>query len=133
MSLGSTYAEDLSLDACYGSGKASGWPGTVYVRLYVGNPMSGGSELTGAGGYAAIAVTNNSTNWPNASGGAKVNGVTFTFPTSTAAWSGNPTYFWLTDSTPNLLDGGPLTGPIIVPSSGYVVSFAGGAIAITAT
>jgi hypothetical protein len=137
MSLGSTYAEDISLDSNYGSGKASNWAGTIYLRLYIGNPTAGGTELTSAGGYAAIAIANTGasvgTNWPNASGGQKINGTVFTFPTSTGAWSANPTYFWLTDSTPNLLDGGPLSGPVIVPGSGYIVSFAAGAIVITAS
>lgn len=133
MSLGSVYAQNLSLDSCYGSSHASIWPSTIVMRLYVGDPTAGGVELSSQGGYAAASVANNSTYWPNASGGQQTNGTTITFPTSTAQWSGNPTYFWLTDSVPNLLDGGPLSTPIVVPGAGYVISFPPGSIIIQAT
>ncbi len=62
--------------------------GTVYVALYTTAPDDagvGGTEVSG-GAYARVAVTNNATNWPAASGGAKSNGVAVTFPQATAAW-----------------------------------------------
>lgn len=131
MSLGSVTAKDASLDACYGDNASSVWPSTVYLRLYNTNPTLGGTELSG-GGYAAVAVTNNSDNWPDASAGQKMNGETFSFPTSTGAWSAAATYFWLTDSDFNLLDGGPLSVAVQVVDAGYLVEFPEGSVIITA-
>jgi hypothetical protein len=133
MALGSTLAQNLALDACYGSSHASVWPATLYLRLYNGNPMTGGTELTGAGGYAPVAMVNDSTHWPNASGGQKSNGVTLAFPTSSGAWSSAATYFWLTDGTGNLLDGGPLTLSIAVTGAGWNVQFPANSIQILST
>jgi hypothetical protein len=45
----------------------------------------GGTEVTG-GAYARKAVTNNATNFPAASGGAKSNGVEIAFVEATASW-----------------------------------------------
>jgi len=68
-------------------------PATVYFALYSVTPSDsgGGTELvTGTSpGYARVAVTNNTTNFPNASAGAKTTGADITFPTNTsggAAW-----------------------------------------------
>lgn len=64
-------------------------PTTVYVGLFTVAPADagGGTECSG-GGYARAAVTNNSTNWPAASGttALKANGTSVTFPLCTAAW-----------------------------------------------
>jgi hypothetical protein len=62
-------------------------PATVYVALFTAAPTDsgGGTEVTG-GSYARAAVTNNATNWPAASGGAKSNGTTITFATPTGSW-----------------------------------------------
>ncbi len=62
--------------------------GTLYVALFTTAPDDAGLngvEVSG-GAYARVAVTNNATNWPAASGGAKSNGVAVTFPQATAAW-----------------------------------------------
>lgn len=48
------------------------------------------AEPTATGSYARVAVVNNAANWSAATGSypaTKVNGATFTFPASTAAWS----------------------------------------------
>lgn len=60
---------------------------TVYVALYTVAPTSagGGTEVSG-GSYARVTVTNNATNFPAASGGAKSNGTLLVFPTATADW-----------------------------------------------
>jgi hypothetical protein len=129
--LGSTTGKNEDLDACYGSGHASNWPATVYLRLYSGNPMSGGAELPSTGGYVAQTLTNNSTSFPNASAGQKSNGVAVTF-TATGAWGAVATYWWFTDSSGNLLDGGPLSAPVIVSVSGTAVQFPIGSIVIAA-
>ncbi len=63
-------------------------PATLYVALYTVIPTdasASGTEVTG-GSYARVAVTNNATNWPAASAGAKANGTAITFPAPTAAW-----------------------------------------------
>jgi hypothetical protein len=67
-------------------------PATVYIALFTVSPSDsgGGTEVSTSGtAYARVAVTNNTTNWPNASGTSptsKSNGTTFTFPTATADW-----------------------------------------------
>lgn len=46
------------------------------------------SEVSTGGGtlYDRVEQTNNATNWPASSGGAKANGVAITFPTAGASW-----------------------------------------------
>ena len=102
MTLGSTKAKNLALDASYGSGRASNWPATVYIHLFAGDPTLGAAEI-GSGGYAPISVPNDTAHWPAASGGLKMNGQTENFPTSTGPWSAPATYFWLSDSPTQLL------------------------------
>lgn len=63
-------------------------PATLYVALYTVIPTdanASGTEVTG-GSYARVAVTNNLTNFPAASAGAKANGTAITFPAPTANW-----------------------------------------------
>lgn len=83
----SDYLENAMLDAILGGGS---WtkPGTVYVALYSATPSDsgGGTELSGSG-YARKAVTNDATNFPNASGGAKSNGTEIRFAAASAAWA----------------------------------------------
>ena len=58
-----SYANTV-LDSLFGSGT----PATLYIGLYSAAPDAdgtGGTELSG-GSYARAAVTNNTTNWPNA-------------------------------------------------------------------
>src|SRR3989304_6558665 len=70
----SDFLENELLDHVLGNA-AYAAPATVYFGLYSVGPsdVGGGTELTGSG-YARIAVTNNATNFPAASGGAKSNG-----------------------------------------------------------
>lgn len=88
----SDYLELKVLDAVLGQ-TALPAIATVYVALFSVTPTDagGGTELATATspGYARVAVTNNTTNFPNASAGAKTNGVDITFPVNTsggAAW-----------------------------------------------
>lgn len=125
MTLGSVKGKNISLDACYGSGHASDWPSTVYLHLFAGDPTIGAPEVSG-GGYAPVTITNDSTHWPNAMGGLKVNGISETLPTSTGPWSAPATYFWLTDSATQLL---PPMSPVVtnvgaagVTNAQYVVT-----------
>jgi hypothetical protein len=67
--LGTTYGENAALDAILGASA----PATVYVCFYSAAPTKagGGTEITN---LARKAVTNNSTNFPGASGGVKTTG-----------------------------------------------------------
>ena len=127
--LGSTTAKNEDLDSCYGSGHAASWPATVTMRLYSANPMTGGVEIPTVNGYAGQAITNNTTNFPAASGGQKSNGVAVTFTATGSGWSAVATYWWFTDGSGNLLDGGPLTAPLIM-SGPASVTFPIGSIVI---
>jgi hypothetical protein len=79
--------ENVVLDAILGDGAAASMPDPVYIALFTVMPTddSFGTECTGAS-YARVSLANNSTNWPNASGGQKSNGVAVTFPTLTESW-----------------------------------------------
>lgn len=113
-------------------------PATVYIALFTSAPTDagGGTEVTTAGGtlYARVAVTNNTTNWPNASGTSptsKSNGTTFTFPTAGADW-GTVTSFAIFDasSAGNMLYWATLNANKVV-SNGDTASFSNSTITIT--
>lgn len=82
----SDFLELEVLDHVFGAASYSA-PGTTYIALYTAAPSDsgGGTEVTG-GSYARVAVTNNATNWPAASAGAKANGTVFDFGTASANW-----------------------------------------------
>ena len=77
--------ENTVLDAIYGSTTLYA---TTYIALLVTDPTDAdvGTEVSGSG-YARLLVAQNATNWPNASGGTKSNGVDFTFAAATGAWT----------------------------------------------
>ena len=107
-------------------------PVTVYIALFTAAPSDagGGTEVTG-GSYERLAVTNNATNWPAASAGAKSNGTEFTFVTATANW-GTVVAFGIFDAATlgNLLYWADLTTSKAV-NSGDTAKFAVGDIDIT--
>lgn len=107
-------------------------PATVYIALYTVAPTDagGGTEATG-GSYARVAVTNNATNWPAASAGAKSNGTEIAFPTATANW-GTITAFGILDAAAagNLLYWADLTVNKAV-NSGDTAKFPVGDIDVT--
>jgi hypothetical protein len=85
----SDYSEAKILDQVFG-GTAWTAPSTLYAALYTAAPSDsgGGTEVSG-GSYARVAVTNNTTNFPAATGTSpttKNNGTTITFATATADW-----------------------------------------------
>lgn len=60
---------------------------TEVSNIFAANTFTGAEPSGGA--YARVAVTPNTTNWPNASGGnpaTSQNGAAITFPQSTGAW-----------------------------------------------
>lgn len=126
----SDYLEGKVLDHLLGRTTYTA-PVTVYVALYTSAPTDsgGGTEVSG-GSYARVAVTNNATNWPAASGGSKANGTAITFPEATADW-GTVVAFGLFDAAigGNLLYWGELSQNQAV-NSGSTASFAIGALTI---
>ncbi len=127
----SDYLENELLDHVLGGGDYSR-PATVHVALYTVAPtdVGGGTEVSG-GSYARVAVTNNATNWPAASGGAKANGAEIEFPTASADW-GTVVAFAILDaeSDGNFLYWGDLTANKDV-DNGDTARFAVGELDIT--
>jgi len=85
----SDYLEDVLLDHVLGADAYT--PDTpLFIALYSVAPSDagGGTEFS-AGNYARLSVTNNLTNFPAASGGAKSNGTSFDFPVATGTNWGN--------------------------------------------
>lgn len=127
----SDYLENKVLDHVLGGGDYTR-PSTVYVALYTATPSDsgGGTEVSG-GSYARVSVTNNSTNFPAASSGAKSNGTAFTFPKATADW-GTIVAWSIKDASTsgNTLYWGPVN-PNKVVSTDDTPSFAAGDLDIT--
>jgi hypothetical protein len=127
----SDYLENELLDHVLGNAAYSA-PATVYVALFTSAPTDagGGTEVSG-GSYARVAVTNNDTNWPAASGGAKSNGTEITFPDATADW-GTVVAFAIFDaaSDGNMLYWAELTQSKTV-ATGDTAKFAVGELDVT--
>lgn len=123
MTLLSTDAQDASLDMSYGASKGALAAATHELALFNGDPRTTGTELTSAGGYDRVTVTNNGTNWPGASGGSTVSAPQV-LPTSSGAWSDTATHFVLYDAADGTTawDSGELTEEISIDASGVVVS-----------
>lgn len=111
---------------------------TVYIALSTAaySDAATGSAMTevSGGSYARVAVTNDATNWPAATGtspASKSNGAAFTFPTATAGW-GTVASFYICDASTagNVLYGGDLTASKTV-ASGDTATFAASSITIT--
>lgn len=106
----------------------------AYTDAATGASMT---EVTNANAYARVSQTNNSTNWPAATGTApttKSNGVAVTFPTCTTSTWGTILSAYLVDSATygagNVLYGADLTVTKAV-TVGDTASFAIGAITVT--
>ena len=127
----SDYLELEILDHVLGNAAYTA-PATVYIALYTVAPsdVGGGTEVSG-GSYARVAVTNNATNFPAASGGAKSNGTVITFPTATADW-GTVVAMAILDAAAagNFLYWADLTANKTV-SNGDTASFAVGELDVT--
>lgn len=130
----SDYLEDEILDHVLGGGDYTR-AATVYIALYSEDPDedNSGAELTG-NGYDRVAVTNNATNFPASSGGAKSNGASITFPVATSGDWLEATHFGILDASSggNLLYYGPLTIPKTV-QEGDTAAFAIGELDISET
>lgn len=80
------YTEGKVADEIFGATAFSA-PATLHIGLHSAYPNEAGTgaELSG-NNYSRVAVTNNTTNWPNYSGDTKSNGTTITFPTASGNW-----------------------------------------------
>ena len=128
----SDFLELELLDHVFGNAAYTA-PATLYVSLFTAAPSDtgGGTEVSG-GSYARVAVTNNATNFPAASGGAKSNGTVITFPAPTANW-GTVVAFGIHDaaSAGNLLAWATLTTNRTINSGDGAPKFAIGDLDIT--
>lgn len=109
--MGFTYFLDNKLlDHVFGNTSYS-VPSTLYIGLSTTTPTQSGSNFTepSGNGYARVAVTNNSSNFPPASNGTKSNATAITFPQATGNW-GTVTHFGIFDAATggNLLAWGAL-------------------------
>ena len=130
-----TYLKNKILDYVYS--KAEFTPATtLYMGLSTTTISADGGNITEptGNGYARVAVTNNATNFPAASSGAKSNGVDISFITPTGDW-GEVTDFFLTDAETgdgNFYGGGALASPQTI-NSGNIVTFKAGDLDISLT
>lgn len=127
------FLEDELLDHVW-SNTAFAPAATLYVGLSTTTPADDGTNITepsGGAAYARVAVVNNLTNWPAASGGAKANGTSIDFPTATGSW-GTVTYFFVADAASggNIYGSGALSTAKTI-DSGDTASFAIGDLDIT--
>ncbi len=98
----SDYLEKKLLDHVFG-GSAYTSPATLYFGLATATitDATTGTTVTepSGGSYARVGVTNNTTNFPAASGttATKKNGTVINFPEATASW-GKVTHFFIADA-----------------------------------
>jgi hypothetical protein len=106
---------------------------TVHLALFTAAPTEtgGGTEVSGSG-YSRLAVTNNSTNFPAASGGQKSNGTAFTFPAASGGSWGTVTHwaFMSASTGGDILFFGALASAKTVNNTD-VLSFGVGQLSIT--
>lgn len=107
--------------------------GTWHVALFTASPGSGGSatnEVATGTGYARVAMTNNTTNFPATSALAGANGAAITFPAATGSW-GTITHVGLcastTEGTSDVRHYGALSAPVTI-TNGQTPTFAIGAL-----
>lgn len=126
------FLENELLDHVFGAASYSA-PATLYIGLSTTTITDAGGNITEPAGasYARVAVTNNATNFPAASGGAKANGTAFTFPQATGSW-GTVTDFFISDASSggNILGYGALAVSKAI-SNGDTAAFAIGELDIT--
>jgi hypothetical protein len=134
--LSDTYA-NLVLDLIF-SKATNNAAATYYIGLSSTTPTNTGTNVTepSGGSYARVAVTNNATNFPAATGRAKSNGTVIVFPTATADWAAGAdmTHFVIYDALTagNFVAWGALTTPAPV-LSGTQASFAVGDLDLTSS
>jgi len=128
------FLENELLDHAFG-GADYARPATLYIGLSTTTITDAGANITEPSGnaYARVAVTNNSTNFPAASSGAKSNGAAFTFPQASGSW-GTVTDVFISDASSggNIMAAAVMTDPKTV-GNGDTVSFAIGDLDLALT
>lgn len=134
----SDYAEKKVLDLLFGN-TAFSLAGPLYLALLTDSntqaQRDAGTVTEVAGGsYARVSITQNTTNWPNASGttATKASGAAFTFPSPTGNW-GTVTAWAIYDASSggNLIIHGDLASSRSILSGDGAPSFASGQLSIT--
>lgn len=117
----STYLANKLLDLPAG-GTAYSAPANLFFSLHTGTLTAAGTGTEVSGGsYGRVQVTNNLTNFPAASGGAKSNANAVTWTTATASWGTVVSVgVWDASSAGNLLYYAPITSKTV--DSGDTVS-----------
>lgn len=130
-----TYLANKINDNTFGN-TAYSVPATLYIALFTDSNTptqrnAGTVTETTYTNYARVAVTNNTTNFPNSSAGSKTNGATFTFATCGASGA-TLTAFGVYDASTagNLLAWGDLTASKTV-ANGDTPSFSSGQLTIS--
>ena len=127
----SDFLENELLDHVFGSADYTP-PATVYVALYTTAPSdSGGGVEVSAGGYARVAVANNATQFPAASGGQKSNGQAITFPVATGDWGTVVAFALLDASTSGNFLGWATLGTSKTINTGQAAQFPPSSLVIT--
>lgn len=128
----SDFLENEILDHAFGNAAWSA-PATLYIGLSTTTITDAGGNITQPSGnnYSRVAVTNNATNFPVASGGSKSNGTEITFPTPSGSW-GTVTDFFISDAASggNTLAYGALSASQTV-SAGNIVKFPVGTLTLS--
>lgn len=120
---------NASLDNDYGNNHGDHAPATHYLAFFRDDSYA--TELTRTGGIARIPITNNSTNWPDASGGSKSLGATLTSDTSTGVWAYDATAWALMDAATGGNRGdGDSCDPVSNDVIGTVITVDDGALTI---
>lgn len=116
-----TTAQNACLDALLGDNRGASMPSSFEVALFNGHPLSGGTELTSAGGYVRKVIANTTAIWPAASSGQKVSAI-LTWATPTGAWSDTATHYQLIDAADHTTRyfPGRLVGEVVVDAVGDV-------------
>lgn len=114
-------------------------PGTLYIGLSLQAPGDAGATdtpPTGAYGYARVAKTNNTTNFPTAANRTKTNGTAVTFPTATGGNWGTVTHWTVYESatggTADFVGWGSLDASQAV-NNGTYLTFATGSMVFKST
>lgn len=132
----SDYFENKVIGYLFGN-VAYSLPATYYVGLWTATLSDSSTGSTAGepsgGAYQRVAVTNNSSNWDAAAGGATANTNLIAFPMATASW-GTVTYVGILDASTagNMIAYAQLTTPVSVSQYDTVI-FQPGDLDITLT
>lgn len=129
------FLENELLDHVFG-GAAYTAPATLHVGLSTTTITDAGGNITepSGNGYARVSVTNNATNFPAASGGAKANGTAIDFGSASGGAWGTVTDFFIADASSggNILGYGALSASKTI-ADGDSANFPIGDLDITLT